>query len=873
MRPNTSSYIFSYTILVVSSFLLISISFKSPSTTIQAPFNGLETGAKSALGYFGSVRSYPNDQIPKKGFFEAYQRSKQKRLSNNLFWEAIGPNNVGGRTLALAIDPSNPEIVFAGSASGGLWKSTSGGAGLNAWEYVRTGFPVLGVGAIAIDPQNSQTMFIGTGENYGSSESFPGIGSVRTTRGSYGIGILKSTDGGITWKKSLDWQLDQRTAVQKILVNPKRSNSVWAATTEGTYRSYDGGQNWDKVLDVIMATDIVMNPQDTSIIFIANGGMGSLDHGIYRSTNGGGSFTKMNLFASGGPSTFFGKAVLDMSRSDPNIVIASVGNSDGTLGSGELHKTWLMRTENSGNTWSVESTLDYSRVQGWYAHTAVIHPTNPQLIWAAGQPFTVYRSSNGGGNLSPIYMGDINQTAVYPALTNWADYHDIIFHPTNPYIIYFINDGGIFRTTDGGNTFENCNSGYQTTQFYNGVSNSDTNGELFLGGLQDNNSVIYEGDKNWRRGWAGDGSWTALDQTNNNNAVLSAQFGQAVITNDLFTESSFGDDNFRPTFDQLPTTETNFITPLILSPANNTTFYMGGTKIFTTELGNYTWESITPDNSLDGNPMIAMAGSHQNSEVLYVGTLPKNFTAPRPGLFRTDNKGLSWVNITGNLPNRIPTDIAVDPSNDQNVLITFGGFGSSHVFRSENGGEDWIDISSGLPDIPFWSVVVDPLNSEHIYVGNEIGVFQSKDNGSTWLNISGNLPDAVFAMDLVISRSNRFLRLATHGNGVYQLELNTAVSIKEDEKNLIPDTFDLKQNYPNPFNPTTTISYSLATSSFVQLDIFDINGKKIASLVNKTQSGGNHSVSFDGSNLSSGTYIYRLEADGKVITKKMTLIK
>lgn len=834
-------------------------------------------GAKLSLNYLGDVRSYPNKDIPKAGFSEAFQQAKISKAKSKVttIWEAMGPTNIGGRTLALAINPDNPNVIFAGSASGGLWKSTTGGVGLNAWKRVSTGFPVLGVAAISIDPQNSDVIYIGTGESYGTEVNMPGIGPVRTTRGSYGIGILKSLDGGITWEKSLDWSLDQRRAVQKIQVNPFRSESIWAASTEGTYRTRDGGDTWVLVHDVKMATDVIIDPSDTTVVFTANGGMGSLGHGVYRTKNSGDSFEKMDLVSGGGPSNFLGKAVLDISKSDPSIIMASIGNGDGSSGAtGSDLRTWLMRSENSGDTWSsvFANNAFYGSFQGWYSHAIAINPSNPQEVWAVGQPQIYYRSTTGGQNLDPVHPGraipgDINyQADVYPNLIDWADHHDIVFHPTDPKTIYFINDGGIFRTTDGGLTMENCNSGYQTVQFYNGVSNSDTDKDLILGGLQDNNSIIYEGSLNWRRAWVGDGSWTALNQENNNISFLSSQHGYVAYSNDLFTNSRRGDLLIYPGFDVFPTSESNFITPLIISPANNKTLYLGGERILKSTDDGKSWTVTNGGNPLDGNAMSAMVASHQDVDVVYATSSPK---ATRPNVFRTNDGGITWQNITGNLPDRYPTDLAIDPLDDLNIYITFGGFGSSHVFKSKNGGNSWLDISANLPDVPTWAITIDPENPNHIFVGNEVGVFQSLNSGESWENINGNIPDAIFAIELVISRSNRKLRLASHGNGVFETDLPEP----DPQDDVTPSNFTLSQNYPNPFNPSTTIEFELAQQADVSLKVFNTSGRLVATLVDEPRGRGSYTVNFDASGLASGAYIYKLQVGNNSSSKKMVLIK
>ena len=853
------------------------------SLTPEGIKDNLQTGAKNSLGYIHSVRTYPFDDIPKKGLSESFSELQiRKNKRSKIFqWESIGPTNIGGRTLALAIHPENPDILFVGSASGGLWKSTTGGSGLNAWEYVPTGHQVLGVAAIDIDANNPNTMFIGTGEAYGSSENYPGIGPVRTTRGSYGIGILKSTDGGLSWTKSLDWSLNQKRSVQKIQINPLRSESIWAATTDGVYKSTDGGDSWSNIHSVTMATDIIINPLDTNMVFVAHGGMGSDGHGIYRTQDGGETFSKANLLVGGGPFEYKGKAVLSMSSEKPNIIYASIGNSDGSLNyEDEDIKTWVMKTEDFGETWNlVFSSNDiYARVQGWYAHAIAVHPSNENIVWGAGQPFSLYKSTDGGIDFLEADMAntagttDDRENDVYPYLSNWADHHDIIFHPTMHDTIYFINDGGIFKTTDGGITIENCNSGYQTVQFYNGVSNSNTKENLFLGGLQDNSSVIYEGDFNWRREYSGDGAWTALNQDDNNIAYLSAQFGEAIVSYDLFKggllywamprgRDSQGNEIF-------PRDEANFITPYILSPADNQTMYMGGERIYKYNALSQNWTTTNNGYRLDGNAMSALAGSEQDPNVVYAASSPK---LQRPHIYRTANGGDTWRQITRDLPDRFPTDLAVDPNNDLIAYVTFGGFETSHVFRTENGGESWEDIGQNLPDVPTWSITVNPNNSSHLFVGNEIGVYQSVDSGKNWQNINGNLPDAVFAIDLIVSRSNSKLRLATHGNGAYEIDIKQLTNT-EDFNNTIKG-FELLQNYPNPFNPSTSISYILPKDSFVTLEIFNSLGQRVEQLVSTQQSAGKYVINFDGSNMSSGTYFYKLTTPSFSETKKMILIK
>ena len=376
----------------------------------------------------------------------------------------------------------------------------------------------------------------------------------------------------------------------------------------------------------------------------------------------------------------------------------------------------------------------------------------------------------------------------------------------------------------------------------------------------------------WRREWGGDGAWTALNQDDNNIAYLSAQFGQAVVSYDLFKGGQLYWAMPRGTDSQgneiFPRNEANFITPYILSPADNQTMYMGGERIYRYNALSQNWTTTNNGYRLDGNAMAALAGSEQDANVVYAASSPK---IQRPHIYRTANGGNTWRQITRNLPDRFPTDLAVDPNNDLIAYVTFGGFETSHVFRTENGGESWEDIGQNLPDIPTWSITVNPNNSSHLFVGNEIGVYQSVDSGKNWQNINANLPDAVFAIDLIISRSNNKLRLATHGNGAYEIDINQLTNIEEFDNRI--KGFELLQNYPNPFNPSTSISYMLPEASFVKLEIFNSLGQRVEELVSEQQSAGKYVINFDASNMSSGTYFYKLTTPSFSETKKMLLIK
>ena len=206
------------------------------------------SGAMEALDFWTRARAYPGSDIPSDKYLQAYQISKMKHkeisrtISSGSIWDPIGPINLQGRSLSVAVNPQNHTTIYVGTASGGLWRSYTSGLG-GDWEQIKLGFPALGVSSIVIDPSDSNKIYIGTGEVYNYQRSFGGV-VVRTTRGSYGIGILKTTNGGATWTKSLDWTYDQQDGVQMLRMNPGNPQTIWAATTQGILKTVDAGANW-----------------------------------------------------------------------------------------------------------------------------------------------------------------------------------------------------------------------------------------------------------------------------------------------------------------------------------------------------------------------------------------------------------------------------------------------------------------------------------------------------------------------------------------------------------------------------------------------------------------------------------------------------
>lgn len=720
------------------------------------------SGAYKALNFWVDQRAYPNEFIP-SGHFEGFVHSAenldngQGRYERLPQWESMGPYNIGGRTLSLAFNPQDSNTLYAGSASGGLWRSRTAGIGAEAWQYLPTGFPVLGVSSIAIAPSDSNIIYIGTGEVY-SYQNAQGSVVLRATRGSYGIGILKSENAGLTWEKSLDWSYFQERAVQAVRINPLNQNTIWAATTEGTYKSIDAGESWTIVNSTIMAMDLVINPEDTNTVYIACGNFGSTGRGIYRTENGGASWSQLS---NGLPGAFLGKAQLAIHAANPEILYASIGNGFTSYNGA----TWLCRTENGGDSWEVVSTEDYSRWQGWYSHFVGVHPYDDLAVLTGG--INIWRSTDGGYNLEVQSVWE----AWYLGLTQpgepegppeyaHADHHTMIYHPDNPDIVYFGTDGGVFRSLDGGQTFEGCNGGFQTQQFYPGFSSSIENPDLAMGGMQDNATAIYQGTDAWNRVIGGDGSFTAINQTSNN--ILFGSYQYLAMQRSINSGASW--------YQVSPPQngEACFIAPFILCPSNQSIVYAGRSYVFRSGNNGSNWQILNDAQPLDGNPILSIAVGNQTCGTVYATTAPVH---SRARIFRSFDSGTNWDEITQDLPDRYPMDIIVGPQGDEYLYLVFSGFGTSHVVKSEDAGDQWIDIGQGLPDVPTSAVFVDPQFPDHIYVGNDLGVYVSLDGGLDWAAHNSGLPDAVLVMDLSYSPANNSLRVVTHGNGVYESSL------------------------------------------------------------------------------------------------------
>jgi hypothetical protein len=333
-------------------------------------------------------------------------------------------------------------------------------------------------------------------------------------------------------------------------------------------------------------------------------------------------------------------------------------------------------------------------------------------------------------------------------------------------MVYFGNDGGVFRTTDFGETFQGCNGGYQSTQFYKrfGVSKSDSS--RMVGGMQDNATAVWEGTLTWRRGIGGDGCCTQISPSKIDTMYASYQYlSMYRSTNKGVNWAYIAPPGINPAFNA----------PFLLAPSNPKIIYAGDVVVYKSINAGSAWTAMNNGNVLNGDPVLSIAVSYTNPDSVYVTTAPTLHSA---AVFLSTDGGTSWTNITSSLPDRYPVDISVDPHNSSIVYVAFSGFGTSHLYRSLNGGFSWLDIGQGLPDVPTSAVCIDPFNSSTLYVGNDLGVYYSLDNGISWDDLNSGIIGTALVMDLALSPIDYKLVVATHGRGVYKIPLSSITPVE-----------------------------------------------------------------------------------------------
>jgi hypothetical protein len=688
---------------------------------------------------------------------EAMEATGDERVVSGS-WSVVGPSpmnmqswamgRVAGRVSALAVTPGNENLLFLGTASGGLWKTTNGGT---SWSSVFDAVGTQTIGALALDPNNANTMWVGTGEQNNGCASY------------FGLGLYRSTDGGATFAArngsgSTALNLSYVTAVA---VQPGNSNVVLAGgrgfcsggvlSGGGLYRSTDGGVSWTSVLAGGQINDIVFDPSSANTVYAAAGvGTSSSLSGVLKSTNGGATWTQLTSGILSGTSA--GRTRLAMAPSSSQVLYALMNRSGTTTG--------LYRSLNGGSTWTLRNG-NACDGQCTYNLALDVHPTSTDTVLIGA--IRVWRSTNGGTSLSVLTTTWGSTQKVH------QDTHVVRYSRTNGNRFWVGSDGGIWRTDNGSTAFTNLNNGLNITQFYD-LAVHPTNGRIF-GGSQDNSSEARTTSNTWDVVTVtGDGFSNIVDSANSNYVFIES-YPQSGYPSVYRSTNGGGVNSFSLlSTSGIPSASASFPwkTELAMIQSSTTSYlFTGSNRVFRANARQSSW-SWTPISTTLTSSTLSAFGNQVGGNTLYAG-----FQNGR--IYRSDNAlatSPTWVDVTGGFPTGgWVSDLAVDPANALRVFASRSVFGGSKLYRSTAGGGTWTAVGAGLPDVPANTVAIDPLATQRIFVGTDIGVYVSEDNGDNFLPQMSGMPLGTVVTDLEIDDAPHILTAGTYGRSAFQLTI------------------------------------------------------------------------------------------------------
>ncbi len=680
-----------------------------------------------------------------------------------------GQPNGNGRVNALDFDPNNADIIYAGAPAGGFWISQDGG---ETWDSYTDNLPTLGVSSIAVDYVNTSLIYMGTGD--------------RDAGDANGMGVFKSTDAGQTW---VPWNtgMGNRT-VGRLLMHPQNNNLIFAATDGGLYKTVDAGANWYQVKSGNIK-EVVFKADDPNVVFASGSG------NFYRSADGGESFTQIT---SGIGSA--SRAVIAVSPANADVVYFHTVSGSAYAG--------IYRSDDAGLNFVLKSTtpnvMGYdcnggSGGQGWYDLDVAADPNNADVVYSAG--VNIWKSINGGSTwtMCSHWYGGCSKPAVH------ADQHVLEFSPADGKL-YAGNDGGVYVSDDNGTTWEELTSGLAISQIYK-IGQAKTDVNKVMNGYQDNGSATSLED-GFLTVMGGDGMDCTYDHTDDTYAYGEYYNGQGIsrIVNNQNQGGISGGIS----------ESGDWVTPIALDVTENETMYVGMQNVWKSSnirSNNVSWQKIT---NIGGGNCNVLEQSEANNDIMYVSKYNGNF-------YRTDNLSSAnpnWIDISDQLPTSgNATDVESNPFDENEVYITI----NSKVYKSSDKGLSWDEITYNIPNVSTNTIEYYKNDEEGLYVGTDAGIYYKNANMTEWVLFSQNFPVSANITEIEIfidenNPSNDVVKAATYGRGLWSSPAyygTPTANFESDETNVpsgcMVNFFDKSSGVPHSWNWTFeggTPSYS-----------------------------------------------------------------
>lgn len=738
--------------------------------------------------YFTDTRVDDNGRFGRReGTWLEYNRLMKEKESGKYGktanWLPIGPyfmpvNSPGmGRINCIAFHPTQANIMYAGAASGGIWRSTDAGG---YWHPMSDHIASLGISSIIVDHQNPDIIYAATGD-FNHSDT-------------YSIGVIKSFDAGNTWHPTgLDWQVQNQRRISRLLMHPSDPNTLYAGSSTGLFKTTDAGVTWLLIRPGVVG-DLAFKPGNPSVVYAV------INSRFWRSEDNGNSFFQIQT-----PTTLtVGRAKIAVTPADTNYVyfITIRGSDSGFEG--------LYRSTDGGTSFTQMSTspniLGYatngssSGGIAWYCLGIAASPVNKNEVFAAS--VNIWRSTNSGSNwnIRAHWYGDQGLPYVH------ADIHDMAYHPITG-ALYICHDGGIDVTTNSGASFQQRNDGLMIGQVYRiGLSKQDH--RRIIGGWQDNGSHVLN-NTTWKHVLGGDGMECIISHTNYNYMYAEMQYGNIYRTID-------GGNNWLKISDAIGE-DGSWVTPYVMHPTNHSTLLAGYNNVWRSTNYGTSWTeltSFTTSGHFDKFRSIAYAPSNPN--YIYAATYNR--------IYRTMNGGQSWTQVNNNLPSYPITYIAVHHSNPMAVYVTQAGFNAgSKVFMSSSGGNTWNNITGSLPNLPANCIIHEKNTPGGLYVGMDVGVFYRDSTLTDWVPFFDGLPN-VRISELEIHYDSHKLVAATYGRGIWWSDTYSWLNSVNETNPGPKASFNI---FPNPSDGNFNITLNGDNFHIKSLKLYSSTGKLV----------------------------------------------